>query len=124
MSQIHLSILHGESNLIGREWKQQTCPEVMRFTGPAFLLLLVCVSLTLAQGSYEDCCLKYVKIVPKKVKHLVVAYRRQQTDGGCNIRAIVFTLKRGRIFCADPGQSWTQILINRIDSRKHPKRRG
>ncbi|XP_061099257.1 C-C motif chemokine 21b-like [Conger conger] len=92
-----------------------------------FLLLLACVCLTLAQGSYEDCCLKYVRTVPKKIRHLVVAYRHQETDGDCNIPAIVFILRKGRVFCADPSQGWAQHLINRIDSRKHhkrPKRRG
>ncbi|KAJ8357690.1 hypothetical protein SKAU_G00204840 [Synaphobranchus kaupii] len=94
----------------------------MRYSSLAFLLLLTCVCLTLAQGSYEDCCLKYVKSVPKKIKHGVASYRRQEADGGCNIPAIVFTLRRGRVFCADPSQSWAQHLVNRIDSRKGPKR--
>ncbi|KAJ8362548.1 hypothetical protein AAFF_G00369610 [Aldrovandia affinis] len=94
----------------------------LTFSGLTLLLILACVYLTLAQGSYEDCCLKYVKNVPKKMRHMVSTYRRQETDGGCNIPAIIFTLRRGRMFCADPSQLWAQVLIKKVDNRKHAKR--
>ncbi|KAG5848040.1 C-C motif chemokine 25-like [Anguilla rostrata] len=94
----------------------------MRFGGLVFLLLLACIYLTLAQGSYEDCCLKYAKFVPKKIYRMAAAYRLQETDGGCNIPAIVFTLRRGRMFCADPSHRWAVDLIKRINSRKHLKK--
>ncbi|KAG7487926.1 hypothetical protein MATL_G00028710 [Megalops atlanticus] len=90
----------------------------MRFSAFFCLLLLTCLYLSLAQGSYENCCLRYVSKVRKSTMGKVVTYRRQQTDGGCNVPAIVFTLSRGRSFCADPNQRWVQLLMKRVDKRK------
>ncbi|XP_029930092.1 C-C motif chemokine 25 [Myripristis murdjan] len=86
-----------------------------------FLLLLACLCLTLAQGSYEDCCLKYVKGLSKGVSRMAVKYRWQETDGGCNIAAVVFTMRRGRVFCGDPAQQWVRDLMKNID-KKHTRK--
>ncbi|XP_042561511.1 C-C motif chemokine 21 [Clupea harengus] len=88
----------------------------MRFYALLFLVILTCLYLTVAQGSYEDCCLKYVKRVRPSVKGMVRSYRKQQLDGGCNIPAIVFSMKRGRVFCADPKQIWVRHLMKRTDN--------
>ncbi|KAI1883323.1 hypothetical protein AGOR_G00244010 [Albula goreensis] len=98
----------------------------MRFSALSFLLVAVCIYFVLAQGSYEDCCLRYAKSVPKRMRHMVVTYREQKTDGECNIPAIVFTLRRGRVFCADPKQDWAQDLIRRVNRKfqNRSKRRG
>uniref|UniRef100_A0A667Z2D4 Chemokine (C-C motif) ligand 25a n=1 Tax=Myripristis murdjan TaxID=586833 RepID=A0A667Z2D4_9TELE len=87
-----------------------------------FLLLLACLCLTLAQGSYEDCCLKYVKGLSKGVSRMAVKYRWQETDGGCNIAAVVFTMRRGRVFCGDPAQQWVRDLMKNID-KKHTRKK-
>ncbi|XP_046883481.1 C-C motif chemokine 25-like [Hypomesus transpacificus] len=94
----------------------------MRFSALFFLLILACLYLTLAQGSYEDCCLRYAKSVGKGTRRIVKSYRKQETDGGCNIPAVVFTTKRGRVFCADPNEKWVNDLISKIENKKNIKK--
>lgn len=44
----------------------------------------------LFSGSYENCCLKYIVGVRKSMRRNIESYRVQETDGGCNIPAIVW----------------------------------
>ncbi|XP_017351899.1 C-C motif chemokine 25 [Ictalurus punctatus] len=90
----------------------------MRFSVFFFLLFLSILYFSLAQGSYEDCCLSYVKEFKTSTKRKVDHYRRQEQDGGCNLPAIVFQLRRGRLICARPGEKWVQDLINEVDKRR------
>ncbi|KAL1265473.1 hypothetical protein QQF64_003500 [Cirrhinus molitorella] len=71
---------------------------------------------SVAQGSYENCCLKYayVKNVMALRRH-IVNYRVQETDGGCNIPAVVFKLTKSRTVCADPRLSWVQKIVQKLD---------
>ncbi|MCI4383639.1 hypothetical protein PGIGA_G00028680 [Pangasianodon gigas] len=80
-----------------------------------FLLLLACMYPSLAQGSYENCCLKYSKEPTKHIKRTIIGYRLQETDGGCNIPAVVFTLayKKSKKICSDPKQLWVQKLMKK-----------
>ncbi|XP_060762162.1 C-C motif chemokine 25 [Neoarius graeffei] len=89
----------------------------MRFSLLFFLVFLSVLYLSLAQGLYEDCCLSYVKEVKVATKRRVVSYRRQEQDGGCNLSAVVFKLKRGQLFCARPGDKWVQDLVKHIDKK-------
>ncbi|KAB5559304.1 hypothetical protein PHYPO_G00027520 [Pangasianodon hypophthalmus] len=77
-----------------------------------FLLLLACMYPSLAQGSYEDCCLKYSKEPKMQIKKKITGYKLQKTDGGCNMPAVVFTVARKKIekLCSDPKQLWVQNL--------------
>ncbi|XP_051967640.1 C-C motif chemokine 21-like [Xyrauchen texanus] len=90
----------------------------MKFQILFFLLLLSFMYPSVAQGSYENCCLKYVTGVKKSVRKHIVSYRVQETDGGCNIPAIVFKLKRSKTLCADPRQPWVKQLAKKIDDKK------
>ncbi|KAJ7993130.1 hypothetical protein DPEC_G00269220 [Dallia pectoralis] len=89
----------------------------MKFQALFFLLLLACMCLSLAQGSYENCCLKYVTGLKKNVKRNAMSYRKQETDGGCNIKAIVFKMKKGKTVCADPDKKWVQDFMLEVDNR-------
>nr|XP_055039647.1 C-C motif chemokine 25b [Misgurnus anguillicaudatus] len=92
----------------------------MKFQILFFILLLACMYPSLAQGSYENCCLKYVVGIKKQMRRNIVGYVKQETDGGCNIPAIVFRLKKSRTLCADPKQPWVRDLMQIIDKTYFP----
>ncbi|MCJ8737862.1 hypothetical protein PDJAM_G00028900 [Pangasius djambal] len=83
-----------------------------------FLLLTACIYTTLAQGSYENCCLKYNKEPKKSIKQKVLGYRLQETDGGCNMPAVVFTLalKKSQKLCSDPKKPWVKNLMRKFSN--------
>lgn len=89
----------------------------MRFNTLFFLLILSCVCLALAQVSYDNCCLKYVRSMSPAAQKHAVKYRHQKTDGGCNIPAVIFTMRKGRILCTDPKETWVNELMKKIDER-------
>ncbi|KAA0718542.1 C-C motif chemokine 7 [Triplophysa tibetana] len=91
--------------------------DTMRFNILFIIVLLGLLYLTLAQSSYEDCCLKYIKTMKPHMRKRVTSYRKQQLDGGCNIPAIIFTMKHGRMFCVDPREKWVQDLMHRVEKR-------
>ncbi|KAM9845274.1 C-C motif chemokine 20 [Aulostomus maculatus] len=95
------------------------------------LLVLSCLCFVFSQVSYEDCCLKYVKKLHKSTQRNAVEYRHQLADGGCNIPAVIFTMRKGRVFCTDPRELWVKELMEFVDKkpktktkpRKHLKQR-
>ncbi|XP_008334168.1 C-C motif chemokine 25b [Cynoglossus semilaevis] len=97
----------------------------MKFQALFFLLLLTCMSLSLAQEFYGNCCLGHVK--PMKIKgKRIESYRMQETDGDCHISAVVFLIKKKpshvkqKTICANPQEAWVQELMAAVDSR-NPK---
>ncbi|XP_028857055.1 C-C motif chemokine 25b isoform X2 [Denticeps clupeoides] len=89
----------------------------MKFCVLFFILLLACMYPSLAQGSYENCCLRYVQSIKRGMRRKITHYRIQETDGGCNIRAVVFAAKKH--LCADPGQDWVQKLMVEVDKKRY-----
>ncbi|XP_071389605.1 C-C motif chemokine 25b [Centroberyx affinis] len=95
----------------------------MKFQLLFFFLLLTCMYLSLAQGSYGNCCLGVAAGMKKNVKRNVESYRMQETDGDCNRRAVVFLMKKRpehpkqRTICADPYQPWVQALMRDVARR-------
>ncbi|XP_073332732.1 C-C motif chemokine 25b [Pagrus major] len=95
----------------------------MKFPALFFLLLLTSMYLSLAQGSYGDCCLGYVVGMRVSAKRNIESYRMQETDGDCNKRAVVFLMKkrpsqaRQRTVCANPDKPWVQHLMAGVDQR-------
>nr|AYE57140.1 CC chemokine SCYA109 [Epinephelus coioides] len=95
----------------------------MKFQALFFLLLLTCMYLSLAQGSYGNCCLGYVTGMKANVRKNIESYRMQETDGDCNIRAVVFLMrkrqshKKQRTVCANPNDIWVQGLMDSVDRR-------
>ncbi|KAM8728476.1 C-C motif chemokine 4 [Acanthopagrus schlegelii] len=90
----------------------------MGFNTLFFLLITSCVCLALAQVAYDDCCLKYVTKMGHGAKKHAVDYREQVTDGGCNIPATIFKMRRGREVCTNPRELWVIELKERIDIKK------
>ncbi|MCI4376973.1 hypothetical protein PGIGA_G00197910 [Pangasianodon gigas] len=80
------------------------------------LLVLVCLqAFTVAQNYNEPakCCFSYqTQRIPVK---LITAFK--ETDGQCPKPAVIFTLKSGRMVCADPGDKWVKNIMNKIDQR-------
>ncbi|XP_041660013.1 C-C motif chemokine 25 [Cheilinus undulatus] len=90
----------------------------MRLITLFFLVIGSCVCLTLAQGIYEDCCLRYVRHLSKGIQRHAVKYRFQVPDGDCNLSAVIFKMRRGREFCTDPRETWVLDLMKKVDNKK------
>ncbi|XP_026873244.1 C-C motif chemokine 25 [Electrophorus electricus] len=89
----------------------------MRFILLFLLLILGVFSLSQAQGTYEDCCLRYAKAPKHNLLKKVSSYRKQELDGGCNLPAVVFKLKGGRLLCANPKLKWVVSLQTKLDNK-------
>ncbi|NP_001186964.1 C-C motif chemokine 25b precursor [Danio rerio] len=100
----------------------ETQSSTMKFQILALLLLLACMYPSIAQGYYENCCLKYVTGIKKNMRRNIMSYRVQLTDGGCNIPAVVFKMRlkkqlKPKSVCADPRSDWVQAIIKELDEK-------
>ncbi|XP_061883857.1 C-C motif chemokine 5-like [Entelurus aequoreus] len=127
----------------------------MKFQTLLSLLLIICTTLCVAQesavaassefdpqenahpqdsyqtfdGSYGNCCLGHVRRMRANAIVNIESYRIQETDGDCNIRAVVFTMmrtpgrKNQRTVCADPDKKWVKKLKEAVDAREKISRR-
>ncbi|KAK2835560.1 hypothetical protein Q5P01_016044 [Channa striata] len=95
---------------------------VMKFQALFFFLAFTCMYLCLAQGSYGNCCIGYAtKVKPGAYKHFL-DYRIQETDGDCNLSAVVFTFKgfrhgKPRTVCGNPKDPWVSDVKSILDQK-------
>lgn len=82
------------------------------------LLAISSLSLALAHVTYDDCCFSYVEKMSPKIQKHAVDYGIQVVDGGCNIPAVIFIMRRGLALCADPKERWVVQLQKRIEIKK------
>uniref|UniRef100_A0AAX7UW64 C-C motif chemokine n=1 Tax=Astatotilapia calliptera TaxID=8154 RepID=A0AAX7UW64_ASTCA len=86
----------------------------MKFHALVLILLFACMYLSLAQGSYGNCCLGYAKEIRRKAN--IISYTKQESDGDCNIKAILFTMKRRpKPVCANPNDEWVKKEMGRLN---------
>ncbi|XP_037537766.1 C-C motif chemokine 20 [Nematolebias whitei] len=90
----------------------------MQFNVLFYLSILSFLCFAFGQGSYDDCCLKYLKNMEKHIQKNAVKYKYQKTDGGCNIPAVIFTMRKGRKYCTNPRENWVKELMNKVDERE------
>nr|7JH1_A Chain A, XCL1 ancestor [unidentified] len=62
----------------------------------------------------KSCCLKYTKrpLPLKRIKSYTI-----QSNEACNIKAIIFTTKKGRKICANPNEKWVQKAMKHLDKK-------
>nr|XP_020468693.1 C-C motif chemokine 5-like [Monopterus albus] len=88
-----------------------------------FLLFLTCTSLSMAQGTYGNCCLGHVERLGQRARKNIQSYRMQETDGDCNITAVVFVMKKKpsqkkqRHICGNPEHQWVRDVIVSLDKK-------
>uniref|UniRef100_A0A3B5BD85 Chemokine interleukin-8-like domain-containing protein n=1 Tax=Stegastes partitus TaxID=144197 RepID=A0A3B5BD85_9TELE len=77
-----------------------------------FVLQVRCKSVVLfLLGPMRFCCIQYqeTKVLVKVLK----SYRIQDNTGYCNIKAVVFRMKRNKDFCGNPDDEWVQKAKDR-----------
>uniref|UniRef100_A0A8P4KMU1 C-C motif chemokine n=2 Tax=Dicentrarchus labrax TaxID=13489 RepID=A0A8P4KMU1_DICLA len=90
---------------------------MMMMKNPIVLVTCVLLLSSLAVLAYpnsfgpDECCFKFAKSLPKtKVSN----YR--YTEGQCPMSAVIFMMKKGRQFCANPSENWVQDIISFIQN--------
>ncbi|XP_060771954.1 C-C motif chemokine 18-like [Neoarius graeffei] len=82
------------------------------------LLVLTCLqSFTMAEHAKEvkKCCVSYqTSRIPVK---RITAY--EETDIRCTNPGVIFTLKNGKVACANPKDKWVQRVMKINELKKH-----
>uniref|UniRef100_A0A3B4BCN5 Chemokine interleukin-8-like domain-containing protein n=1 Tax=Periophthalmus magnuspinnatus TaxID=409849 RepID=A0A3B4BCN5_9GOBI len=88
-------------------------------TPEVYILLSACLNCLYLLGSYGNCCLKFVRKMKASVRRGIQDYRMQETDGDCNIRAVLLLVKRrgrqSKPICANPEDKWVQDVMKSVD---------
>ncbi|XP_035534062.1 C-C motif chemokine 5-like [Morone saxatilis] len=90
---------------------------MMMMKNPIVLVTCVILLSSLAVLAYpnsfgpDECCFKFVNSLPKRK---VATYK--YTDEQCPMSAVIFTMKKGRQFCANQSEKWVQDIISFIQN--------
>uniref|UniRef100_K7E087 C-C motif chemokine ligand 25 n=1 Tax=Monodelphis domestica TaxID=13616 RepID=K7E087_MONDO len=87
------------------------------------LQLLTCLLVALtpavsSQGTYEDCCLKYIKYKKQAFLRYIKTYIIQEVNGSCNRPAIIFVLPRNKFICGNPNDKWVKDKMRDLDRQR------
>ncbi|XP_043082021.1 C-C motif chemokine 20b [Puntigrus tetrazona] len=80
----------------------------MAYLKTASLSVLILVAF-LVETDAVRCCLKYRRR-PLDCRHLK-GFDIQKMTGSCDLPAIIFHTKNGKLVCADPERHWTQDRV-------------
>ncbi|OCU00574.1 C-C motif chemokine 25-like [Xenopus laevis] len=85
------------------------------------LVTFICLCIYGTTGDFENCCLSYAKVphysgLYKHIKY----YQVQEISESCNMRAVIFYLKK-RIICANPREQWVGLVIKQFQKMKLSK---
>uniref|UniRef100_A0A8C4Z5D0 Chemokine (C-C motif) ligand 25b n=2 Tax=Gadus morhua TaxID=8049 RepID=A0A8C4Z5D0_GADMO len=115
------------SSFVGSSFFCEVCTTARDMKSALLIILLFStyMFISTAQGSYGNCCLGHVsKEIRPTARRNIQSYRRQESDGDCNIEAIVFFMKKKpshkkqRTVCTNPEDQWVQDLIRHHDRNK------
>ncbi|XP_020497725.1 monocyte chemotactic protein 1B [Labrus bergylta] len=87
---------------------------MMRMKKPVILvtcvLLLSTLTVLASENTYGPavCCFQFIE--KKLSKNRVLTYR--YTNKQCPKKAVIFTMKNGKEFCANPAEQWVKDIIS------------
>ncbi|XP_036424044.1 C-C motif chemokine 13-like [Colossoma macropomum] len=91
----------------------------MRTLSALLMVLLLCSLQQVYCGiepiDIEDCCVKLTKLRKLPLAR-IESY--SLTSSTCPIKAVVFQMDTGKIFCVDPSWDWVRSHIEALDQRK------
>ncbi|GCC23624.1 hypothetical protein chiPu_0002022 [Chiloscyllium punctatum] len=87
-------------------------------------VVLICLSivasviLAVPTARRKSCCRRHSKSIPelKNIKE----YRIQENDGRCRIKAVVFTVKKGKI-CSNPDDNRVKKLLEKLSQTEQKR---
>ncbi|XP_060756796.1 C-C motif chemokine 3-like 1 [Neoarius graeffei] len=81
---------------------------LFRISSGMFLFILI-LSAFIMDTETARCCFSYTRR-PVRCSRLK-GYFIQEITRNCDIRAIIFKVRNGRLICADPRMEWTQERV-------------
>ncbi|XP_043843320.1 C-C motif chemokine 25 [Dromiciops gliroides] len=82
-------------------------------------LLVALIPVVSSQGTYEDCCLRYSRLRKAGILWHIRNYTIQEVNGSCNLRAVIFRLRKNNIICANPDERWVKAVIKYLPNKTY-----
>ncbi|KAM9101811.1 C-C motif chemokine 25 [Sarcophilus harrisii] len=80
-------------------------------------LFVALIHVVYSQGIYEDCCLKYSKPRKPALLRNIRRFKIQEVNGSCNIRAVIFELRKKNVICGNPEEKWVKDKIRQLQRK-------